>query len=323
MFQQYLDGVMSKLITVRDAAAEMTPNVIMAVVFLVLVGLAARLVKKVVGSILRRSASHQNLSKVLSRMASVTINLVGVMVAASIVFPSVTPASIFSLLGVGGVAIGFAFKDVFQNFLAGILILLLKSFEIGDQIEFEGFEGTVEDIEIRATVIRTYDNRKVIVPNSSLFTNRVIVNTAFDKRRISVLLGIGYGDDVVLAKRIILKTIADVEGVLPDPAPYVLIVGYGGSSVDLEVRFWLTPPRRRDVLEMRDAILEVIKPALFGAGIDLPYPTRQILFHDQTEATDGDRSRQREGWPSRGDRDPRSKFDATRTTDRSNIPTKP
>ena len=312
MFQQYLEGVTLKLIQVRDATAEMTPNIIMALAFLAMAALVARLVKKLVGSVVHRSASHQNLSKVLARMASVIINLIGVMVAASIVFPSVTPASIFSLLGVGGVAIGFAFKDVFQNFLSGILILLLNSFEIGDQIEFDGFEGTVEDIEIRATVIRTYDNRKVIIPNSSLFTNRVIVNTAYDKRRIAISLGIGYGDDLALAKQTILKTIANVEGVLRDPAPHVLIVGYGGSSVDLEVRFWLSPPRRRDVLEMRDAILEVIKPALFGAGIDLPYPTQQILFHDQTEATDGNRDSQREGWPSRGDQDPQSRFDSTR-----------
>jgi small conductance mechanosensitive channel len=152
----------------------------------------------------------------------------------------------------------------------------------------------------------------VIIPNSSLFTNKVTVNTAYDKRRISILIGIGYADDTILAKKVILGAISKIEGILTDPAPYFLITNYGGSSVDLEIRFWLSPPRRLDVLQMRDAVLQVLKPALSDAGIDLPFPTQQILFHDQTEQSDGDRKNQREGWPSRGASDPKSRFSIRR-----------
>ncbi len=306
----YTEKVFDKLNSMRDIAAEMTPNVILALVVFGFIFFISKVIKKSIVSVLSKSKEHRNLAKVLSRVASITINLFGVLVAAGIAFPSVTPASLFSLLGIGGVAIGFAFKDVFQNFLAGILILLLNSFKIGDQIEVEGLEGTVEDIEIRATVIRTYDNRKVIIPNSTLFTNKVIVNTAYDTRRVSVFIGIGYGDDILQAKKIILDKVSQISGILNDPTPYVLVIAYGGSSVDLEIRFWLSPPRKLDIVQMRDAVLEVLKSALFDAGIDLPYPTQQILFHDQTEETDGDRKTQREGYPSRGDKDPRSRFQA-------------
>lgn len=307
-FDQYTERVFTKLNSMRDLAAEMTPNVIIALIFLIFIFLMSKLVKKSIASIMGKSAAYTNLAKVLARVASIIINMLGVLIASGIIFPSVTPANLFSLLGVGGVAIGFAFKDIFQNFLSGILILLLQSFKIGDQIEVDGVEGTVEDIEIRATVIRTYDNRKVIIPNSNLFTNKVTINTAYDKRRISVFIGIGYGDDISQAKQVILDTVSKIDGILKDPSPYVLVINYGGSSVDLEIRFWLSPPRRLDILQMQDAVMEALKPALFQAGIDLPFPTQQILFHDQTEETDGDRKTQREGYPSRGEKDPKSRF---------------
>ena len=106
------------------------------------------------------------------------------------------------MLGIGGVAIGFAFRDILQNALAGILILLTRPFRIGDQVVAGGYEGTVEDIQVRATTIRTYDNRRAVIPNTALFTDKVLVNTAFDKRRLSVRVGIGNGDDIAEAKRV-------------------------------------------------------------------------------------------------------------------------
>ena len=203
------------------------------------------------------------------------------------------------LLGISGVAIGFAFRDILQNFLAGILILLTEPFQIDDQIVFKDFEGTVENIETRATTIRTYDGRRIVIPNSELFTNSVTVNTAFDTRRIEYDVGIGYGDDVEEAKRLMLAAIHSVDEVLTDPAPDVLVLELAQSSVNIRARWWIKPPRRADDLSSRDKVISAIKQKLYVEnGIDLPYPTRQILFHDQTEETDGDRSRQREGWPA-------------------------
>ncbi|HEY9599466.1 MAG TPA: mechanosensitive ion channel family protein, partial [Cyanophyceae cyanobacterium] len=200
--------------------------------------------------------------------------------------------------GISGVAIGFAFRDILQNFLAGILILLTEPFQINDQIVFKTIEGTVEAIQTRATTIRTYDGRRVVIPNSELFTNSVTVNTAFESRRLEYDVGIGYGDNIDRAKELILEAMASVDSVLKEPPPEALVMELAPSTVNIRARWWISPPRRADALDARDKVLTAIKKKLTANGIDLPFPTQQILFHDQTEETDGDRSCQREGWPS-------------------------
>jgi small-conductance mechanosensitive channel len=214
------------------------------------------------------------------------------------VIPTFQAGDLVQLLGISGVAIGFAFRDILQNFLSGILILLTEPFQIDDQIVFKDFEGTVENIETRATTIRTYDGRRIVIPNSELFTNSVTVNTAFDNRRLEYDVGIGYGDDIDLAKQLMLEAMHSVDEVLKDPAPDVLVMELAESTVNIRVRWWVHPPRRADNLISRDKVITAIKKKLVENGIDLPFPTQQILFHDQTEETDGNRSRQREGWPS-------------------------
>ncbi len=241
---------------------------------------------------------RRNVGLVLGRLAHGLAIFIGFLVSMGIVFPSVNARSLIELLGISSVAIGFAFRDVLQNFLSGILILLTEPFRIGDQIVVGGFEGTVEDIQTRATTIRTYDGRRVVIPNSSLFTDSVIVNTAFDRRRLEYDVGIGYGDDIGLAKRLMVDAMRSVPEVLAEPAPDALVMELAESSVLIRARWWIKPPSRASALDTRDQVLAAIKNQLVENGIDLPFPTRQILFHDQTEATDGDRTRQREGWPA-------------------------
>ena len=239
---------------------------------------------------------------VLGRLAYAGMLLLGLFVALTIVIPSLEFSAIFAALGLGGVALGFAFQDIFQNLLAGILILLREPFREGDEITSGEYTGTVESIETRATFIRTYDGRRVIIPNSQIYTDPVQVITAYHMVRTEYDVGIGYGDDISTAKRIALETVRGMDGVLQDPAPDVLTWDLAGSSVNLRVRWW-SEPTRKNVVQLRSEVLQAVKEALSAGGIDLPFPTQQILFHDQTEATDGDRTRQREGWPA-GDNPP-------------------
>ncbi len=280
------------------------PNVLIGVIVFLLFMLIARLTRNAVISVAQRAGQPRGIALVFSRIASWLVLGVGVLVALTVIFPTLTAASLFGALGVSGVAIGFAFKDIFQNLLAGLLILITRPFRIGDQIVSGSHEGVVEDIQVRATLLRTYDNRQVVIPNSELYTNRVTVNTAYDQRRLAVTVGIGYGDDIAAARALILDTLQGIDGLLGDPAPTVLVRELGDFSVNLEVRFWINPPVRREAVEAQDLVLEALKNALPAAGFDLPFPTQQMLFHDQTETTDGDRTRQREGWPARGDNPP-------------------
>lgn len=274
------------------------PYILIALLVFALFYVGARLTRRAIRSLAQRRRRHRNVGLVLGRLAESGLMLVGTLVALVIAIPSFQPAQLIQILGISGVAIGFAFRDILQNFLAGLLILLTEPFRLGDQIVVGGYEGTVEEIETRATFIRTYDGRRVVIPNSALFTQSVTVNTAFDKRRLQYDIGIGYGDDIACAQAVILEALSGVHGVLQDPAPEALVVDLAGSSVNIRARWWINPPLRTDVMSSMNEALHAIKNALTAAGIDLPFPTRQVLLHDQTEATDGDRARQREGWPA-------------------------
>jgi small-conductance mechanosensitive channel len=281
----------------RDFMA-LLPNLLFGLVVFVIFIFIARTVQSVVERVVQNRHQSQSLKLLLSRLSYVAALILGILVTVTIMVPSFTPASLLSALGVGGVAIGFAFKDIFQNFLAGILLLVTEPFKINDQITYKEFEGTVETIQTRATTIKTYDGRRVVIPNAELFINSVTVNTAYEQRRLQYDIGIGYGDDIGRARQLIVEAMRGVDGVLADPAPEALVVDLAGSSVNIRARWWINPPRRADIMGAQDKVLEAIKNTLTAHGIDLPFPTQQILLHDQTEATDGDRKTQREGWPA-------------------------
>lgn len=300
-----LDSALARVRGLADATLALLPSLLIGLLVFGLFLLAARGVRAAIDRAPGLRARSPGLALVLGRIGGGLTILVGIFVGAAIAFPSISAADLFGLLGIGGVAIGFAFRDILQNLLAGILILLTQPFRLGDQIKVGEFEGTVEDIRIRATTIRTYDNRRAVIPNSDLFAGKVLVNTAYEKRRLTIRFGIGNGDDIAQAKRLILDVARGAEGVMPDPAPVVRVAELGDFAVQLDLFVWIDPPQRVEMLDVIDRVLERGKAALTEAGIDLPYPTQQILFHDQTEGTDGDRARQREGWPAKpGGRNP-------------------
>lgn len=293
-----MSTLLEKMQAMLNGFIFLLPNMVLALIVFAIFFFVARAIKKVVRNLTRDRRQARNLGMVLGRLAQGTTILVGLFIALSIIIPSLKASDLVQLLGISGVAIGFAFRDILQNFLAGILILLTEPFQIDDQIVFKEFEGTVESIQTRATTIKTYDGRRIVIPNSELFTNSVTVNTAFDNRRLEYDIGIGYGDDIDTARQLILEAMHETNGVLEAPAPDAIVVELAGSTVNIRARWWVQPPRRADVLDLQDRVLTNIKNKLTANGIDLPFPTQQILFHDQTEATDGDRTHQREGWPA-------------------------
>ena len=280
-----------------DGFVEALPMIGLGIIVFALFYLAARWIRSLVKRLTETAGLSPNAGLILGRPTRWLVISVGLLVALNIAVPSFTAGDLIQLLGISSVAIGFAFHDILQNFLAGILLLLTEPFRIGDQIIVGSFEGTVEDVWTRATTIRTYDGRLVVIPNADLFTESVTVNTAFDKRRSEYSVGIGYGDDIGQAMRLILEAMNGVEGVCEEPSPDVLVAELADFSVNIRARWW-TDSRRAGVLAVQSRVIAAIKGHLLENGIDLPFPTQQILLHDQTEETDGDRSRQREGWPA-------------------------
>ncbi|GGC69948.1 hypothetical protein GCM10011504_54730 [Siccirubricoccus deserti] len=306
------DEALGRLEALGHSAAVILPGLLLS---LVVFGLGLLLVRGVRAAVTRAASLREasaGSAAVLGRIAGGLVTLIVFLIAAAVAFPSVSAADLFNLLGIGGVAIGFAFRDVLQNLLAGVLILLTRPFRIGDQIRHGEQEGTVEDIWIRATVLRTYDNRRILIPNASLFTDKIEVITAYERRRLQFALTIGNGDDIARARDVVVQALRSTPGVLADPEPEALVTGLGTAGVDMVARFWINPPRRREAVDALDGAIEAVKQAVTDAGLDLPFPTTQVLFHDQTEETDGDRNRQREGWPAAGRDVPRPRWQAVR-----------
>jgi len=269
--------------TVRKMADEgiaMLPNLAIAIIVFVIFFLLAKLVRIVVRRLFQKIGHNVNVGSVIGRLGEAAMIMLGLLLALPIVVPSFQAGDVVKLLGLGGVAFGFAFKDIFQNFFAGILILLTSPFRVGDQIAVKDFEGTVERIETRATLIKTYDNRRVVIPNSELFNKSVIVNTAFGKRRTSCVVGIGYEDDIDKAKKSILAAIKKIDGVLDDPPPSIVTAKLDAYTVNLNVRWW-TESRRSEVVAAQDRVLPAIKHACDDADVSLPSPIREVhLFND-------------------------------------------
>jgi small conductance mechanosensitive channel len=173
-------------------------------------------------------------------------------------------------LGVTTIAMGFALKDLLSNFVSGFLILTTRPFHLGDQIEVKGFEGTVERIEIRATHLRTYDNRLVIIPNADLYLATITNNTASPNRRQEFVVGVGYDADLDRVRTLALQVVKETPGVLREPASEVLVDALTPASVNLKIRFF-ADPRRGPTLTVGSAVQQRVKEVFARSGIEL-YP---------------------------------------------------
>ena len=258
------------------------PYFMVAVVVLLVFWLLSLIFKSVVSKLLSKSHTHRNLVRVFQRIGGALIFFIGLMVAMVIAIPGFTPAKLVGALGIGSVAIGFAFKDIFQNLLSGILLLLSEPFRIGDQIVSGEFEGTVEDIKVRATTIRTYDGRQVVIPNSQLYTSALTVNTAYKRRRLELTVGIGYEDDIRKAREVILQALEKAETVSKLAEPSVVATEFGASSIDLKVRWFINDGTQANKVASIHEVIVEIKDQLDAAGVNIPFPIRTLDFSDES-----------------------------------------
>ncbi len=261
------------------ATIEHSPNLLAAVLLLVLTWLAAKLVRRVAARFLPADNNRRSLRIAIRKLLSLAVWVGGIALTAVVLFPSIKPSSLIAGLGLGSVAVGFAFKDIFENFFAGMLILFRQPFQIGDFVEVEGIEGKVEDITIRDTLVRQTDGQPVVIPNSMLFKNPVTVRTDNDVRRVRLLCGVAYGEDIDKARKIIADAVSSRDSVRSDRPIQVFASEFGASSVDFEITWW-TGSEPVDVRRSRDEVIAAIKKALDDAGIEIPFPYRTLTFNE-------------------------------------------
>ncbi len=239
------------------------PSLIVGLVVFLLFYTLSILVSRV---ILRTTRRHRpNMGVVFARLISAATILLGFLVAFSVVAPSFQAGDLIKILGISGVAIGFAFQNILQNFLAGLLLLWAEPFRIGDEIKLDPYEGTVEEIQTRATIIKTYDGRRVVIPNADLFTHSVTVNTALDIRRWEYDLAVHGIRELAELKSLVINAVSKVQGVLTDPRPEALVMDLGDPGTDVvkvRVLWWTKAPRQHQMLASYDRVLTAIGQTL-------------------------------------------------------------
>ena len=274
-----LQTLTEKLIHYYDGLIAALPKIAGALVVLLLTYFVVTFARSVIRQLGRRMRMRQNLVDVLSMLAGSGLWLLGGLIALAIVFPTITPGKALTTLGLGSVAIGFAFKDTFENFLAGILILLREPFAIGDHVQCNEIDGQIEEITIRDTHVRRTDGQLVVVPNHLLFQNPVTVRTNRDLRRTTIICGVAYGENVDDARRVIQDAVKQVDSVRDDVKDVqVFAQAFGASSIDFEVTWW-TGSRPLDIRTSRDQVVGAVKSALDAEGIEIPFPYRTLTVN--------------------------------------------
>jgi small-conductance mechanosensitive channel len=211
-----------------------------------------------------------------SRVASVVVWVAAVTVAFTLAGYGAF-LSAFAVFGSAlALAVGFAAQDLLGNFVAGVFILKDKPFQVGDWIEWDGNTGRVEDIDLRVSRIRTFDNEQITVPNGDLANSAVTNPVAYETLRQKFVFGIGYDDDIAEATDIIIEKAEAHPDIMADPGPSVRLVELGGSDVGLQSRWWIDDPDRGDFVRVRSEYVTAVKEAFDEAGIDIPYVHRQL-----------------------------------------------
>ena len=256
---------------------ERLPYLAIAVLVFVVFYVAGIVLKKAASTLVARTRRHRSVGIVLGRLGQGALVLLGLLIGLVIAVPGFTPGQLVSVLGLSSVAIGFAFRDILQNFLAGILLLLSEPFRIGDQIKSGDFEGTVSNIETRATFITTFDGRRIVVPNSTLFVNPVTVNTAGEKRRLEYDVKLPKDSDILRIRLALLRTIEPLPHVLAEPAPDILLVGFTENDVTLRIRWWIQPPRNYELQRGVDTVLTRVRETLAAHRADAAAPKQPAV----------------------------------------------
>lgn len=255
------------------------PGILVALVILVVGRWLALWFAAIVKRAMMRGDVEETLSRFLGKL--IYYSLLTAVVIAAADQAGINTTSFLAIMGAAGLAVGLALKDSLANFASGVMLILFRPFKVDDAVTVGGVTGTVRQIDIFSTIILTFDNQKFIIPNSSI-TSGVINNiNAEPTRRIDLVVGIGYDDDIRLAKTTLEELVQDDDRILDDPAPTIAVSELGASSVNLVVRPWVNTP---DYWNVRLDLTEKIKLTFDEKGISIPYPQQDVHMHQKTAA---------------------------------------
>lgn len=250
----------------RDVVGNL-PSLVGAVIVIGITWAVAKGVRYIAYTWAKQTEGDSSTELLIGRLSYGAVWIIGFVIALGVM--GLDFGALLGALGLTSVAIGFSLKDVLSNYISGVILLAARPFRINDQVVIAEYEGTITQIQLRATTMKTYDGRVVYIPNQEVFQASVINNTASAQRRSSVIVGIDYGEDISQALSVISQVLESIAEVETTPSPDVLVKELAASTVNLEIRFWVDS-RRAGFLATTSKVAQAVKEALEAAGIEMP-----------------------------------------------------
>lgn len=254
------------------------PKAILGMVILIISIYLAGLISKAVRKSLEKRGTDHEVKLVITNITRWSLIVLGVFAALQQM--GFDLSAFLVSLGVVGFTIGFALQDISKNLVAGMLLLLQQPFDIGNVIEIDGYTGTVLHVDLRATEIKTLDGKIVLIPNADVYSHPITNFSREEHRRLDLNIGVACDTDLELARTAALEAIANIEGLLPDPAPQLAFHNFGDSSIDCTLYFWINT-QESGILTAKDAAVVKINAAFSEKGIEIPYPVQTVLMEQK------------------------------------------
>ena len=270
-----------KLETWMEGAITILPNLVVAVFIAIAFGFIARIIGNIAGTVMRRTFESRQIAGLLTSIVKSLVLVAGIFIALDFVGLKGTVTSLLAGAGIIGLAIGFAFQDMTENFIAGIAMGIRKPFEIGDVIKAEGVFGNVKSINLRNTLVETFYGQLEVIPNKILFRNILTNYSTLGKRRIEVPVGISYADDIEKAGKVIVEAMKDKEYVIIKDETAVYAESFGDSSINLVLWFWISYPGEHGFMDVRHDAVCTVKTVLEENDILIPFPIRTLDFNSK------------------------------------------
>ncbi len=266
-----MDGLQTYYQQGIDLLWRIVPQLLLAI-FVLFVGLwIIRVLQRIVTRAMEKAGVEISLQKFINSLVSLGLKILLIVSVASMV--GIATTSFIAVLGAISFAVGLALQGSLANFAGGVLILLLKPFKVGDVVEVQGFVGIVDQIQIFNTILKTFDNKTIFIPNAALSNGNITNYSMEPTRRVDMTFGIGYDDDLKKAKELLKKLVNEDERILKDPAPLVALAELADSSVNFTVKVWV---KKEDYLNVFYDFQEKVKLTFDEQGISIPYPQHDV-----------------------------------------------
>ncbi len=273
-----IDILTTKIEGWLENSTAMLPNIIIAVVIMIVFYLIARAAKSIARKVLNKFSSERSINDLFTTFFYLSILGTGLIISLNVLHLEQTVTSLLAGAGIIGLALGFAFQDITANFISGVLIAFRKPIQVGDIIKTDHFMGMVEKIDLRVTIIRTFQGLHVIIPNKDVFQSPVTNYTKTNERRIDLDVGVSYADDLEKVKEIAIKSVTNLPYLLPDKEVKLFFKEFGDSSINFTLMFWVNYPDEPGFLQAQSDSIMAIKKAFDANDITIPFPIRTLDF---------------------------------------------